>query len=216
MSFQCFNLLDWYRDLFHNRRLVEGSSYEVLDELMAQFLARIECLLRPETWASWTLTRPGRHFLRALNALLLDGPALDIPVELTENPVASDIRRFLQTACENDFNQSDDAASSTICEDADGCNLESNDSFPDQCVETRTSGDDGASTIVTSLRQQIAARRDQSLEQKLSCDLRAYTYEKSIETVDKFIKVLHPSVEGRDAFLISGSLVHELVMKMLY
>ena len=186
--FQC--LMDWYRELIGNRRLGDDSSYEVLNELMTQFVARIEYLLPPETWAAWTLTRAGRHFLRVLNAVSYSGPAIDIPVEFTENPVAADIRQFLVTACEND------GSSGTLQED-ECSNLESNNSLDNECAEF--TDDQGVSTSIAYLRQQIAVRRDQSLEQKLSIDLTAYAYEKSIATVEKFMKVLCPSVEGKDA-----------------
>ena len=160
-----------------------------------------------EEWAVWTLTRPGRYVLRVRNeeAHLLRGPAADVNEFFVENPVPHDIREHLHDIEQEDLSDPNDPEGvlEFDCErvtstDSDS---ESNDSCHDDAIATVAENDAEGDV---SLRNRLAMLRSQSLQQKLAFDITSNAYEKSLQTIAKFMKVLAPQWTTRKR-LTSGS-----------
>ena len=198
-------IFEWYQCLYSRRSLELESSYEVLDEIVTQLIARIEALLPNEAWAAWTLTRPGRHMLRVLNeeAHVFRGPAGDVNECFVENPVAHDIRKHLRDIEQEDLpdpNDQEDVVEFD-CERMTLTDSDSDSESSDSCCDdviAAVDGNDAEGDV--SLRNRLAALRSQSLQQKLTFDITSNTYEKSLETIAKFMKVLAPTADYKKAF----------------
>ena len=201
-------MFEYYQELLMRKVLQEDVSYQILFEILAQWISRLIVYLPKETWACWSLTRPGRYYLRKISAPsgLPRGNICDYKNgELKENDAVvgmkHELQRMLNGTQEDTQNllYEEEEINEELTLESLGC-FHANADNEDTLTSLEYTNDEnilhqvGNDEIVPNIKfkEVLDMNRTKNLEELLKFDIFENAYDKSIEVIRHYHNVLYP------------------------